>query len=67
MEIVHEIKMDITIVDTSCESGDLPLRQRNIKDVETILKALWNVDDLHITSLQSFENRETSDVEVQNA
>lgn len=67
MEIVHEMKMDITIIDEFCKSGDLPLRQRNIKDVETILKALWNVDDLHITSLQSFENRETSDVEVQNA
>ena len=56
MEITHELKLDVTIIDCDAQSGDLPLKATDERDLEEKLKKAFDVDDLHINDLKSFEN-----------
>ena len=60
MEIVREMKLDVTLVEHGMNSGDLPLRAGSMQELEQAMKVACGVDDLHITSMQSFENWQES-------
>ena len=55
MEIVYELKLDVTYADKEAASGSFPLGAQDMSDLTAKLKGLLWADDLHIANLKTFE------------
>ena len=55
MEIIHEMKMDVTIIDKGAKEGSLPMGVNNMSDLEAKLKEALGADDIHVTDHKRFE------------
>ena len=55
MEIIHEMKMDVTIIDKNAKEGSFPMSALDMADLEAKLKEAIGADDLHLTDHKRFE------------
>ena len=59
MEIVNEMKLDVTIIDKHvANDGTLPMGAVDQADLEAKLKAALGADDLHLTEIKQFPRDE---------